>query len=65
MIFLCLRQSFTKNVYLAIRISNSFISIDVSLVPPNQGWFKINTDGTAKGNLGFAGTGEAIRDYMD
>lgn len=30
--------------------------------PPSDGWFKVNTDGASKGNLGMASTGGLIRD---
>ncbi|OMO88470.1 reverse transcriptase [Corchorus capsularis] len=34
----------------------------VSWIPPLQGWFKLNSDGSVEGNPGIAGSGGAIRD---
>lgn len=39
------------------------ITILQSLEPPLQGWVKCNTDGFAKGSLGFASYGGIFRDH--
>ncbi|OMO51393.1 hypothetical protein CCACVL1_29818 [Corchorus capsularis] len=36
--------------------------IQVSWKPPDQGWLKLNTDGSSLGNLGLVGSGSVIRD---
>ncbi|OMO85295.1 reverse transcriptase [Corchorus capsularis] len=40
------------------------ISAPVSWKPPDQGWFKVNCDGSSLGNPGKAGAGSLLRDEM-